>query len=391
MAQLKVVFLGPPNTGKSSLIAALEGKQFECRPHQQTPAPKSTTIKTEAKTKIYQPANHIVWEVPGQPQYQQLSCFYTEEAHVIALVFDLTNAHTLENLDLYTMPHLKDSGRIKAHVVLVGMKSDARLSYRRAQWISPDKITDFKDRHKISKENYVEISARTQEGIDKFKKILDDHTLAQLKYRSLSDRKNNFIDILSQYKQNREKRGNSLFGFSKQEKINAATKAMACFYGADKVVFSKNERAALRQKGSQLEESILKALNPNDHNIQLLKSLFETRKQIASSNSSYKEALIQFLSDYQKMRSSHTKEYYFFGCGIDKNTKISAVKKLIARLNNEVSDSFTEAEIRAINDGSLRKIIKTTLSWFSNAPALEQFIRDNTADLSTTFGHTSSN
>lgn len=381
MAQLKVVFVGPPNTGKSSLITALEGKQFELRPHQQTPAPKSTTIKTQAKTKVHQPANHIIWEVPGQTKYQSMVHHYTKDAHIIALVFDLTDPQTLKKLEHYVTNQLNEHPRKNGRLVLVGMKSDTPQS-RVTQRISPDTITQFKDRHQISKENYIEISAWTKEGIDKFQKILDDHTLLQLKYRSLVDRKDDFIDKLSLYKIARKEYGVSIFGFSQEEKITAANKTMACFYGADNVIFSKNEEAALKETGSKLIKSIFEALPPDHQNIQLMRSLKETSKIVQSNQSpsyNYNEALIQFLSDYKKMRGLNDKQhYYFFASGFAKNTKLSAADKLIARLKNETSEPFTDTEIRALNNGTLKKTIKTTLSWFSTAPTVEQFIRDNT-------------
>ena len=207
----------------------------------------------------------------------------------------------------------------------------------------------------------------------------------QSKFQSLLIHKNGFIHELSQYKLNREKRGAGVFGFSKQDKMNAATKAMACFYGADQIDFSKRDRDAL--KTGELRQSVLRALPADNHNIQLINSLKTTREAaIPENEDAYKKALIQFLSDYKAMRELHGKGSFFGLSGFDKNTKISAVEKLISHLKGELTDHFSQAEIGALEEagGRLKKTITTTLSWFSHAPTFENFMRECTTPSTST-------
>ena len=198
---------------------------------------------------------------------------------------------------------------------------------------------------------------------------------------SLLAKKEAFTTNLSDYKIKRATEHNyNPFGFSKEDKINAATKVMAYFYGADNAALSNNELAALVEEGSKLERALTASLGlPDRTQVALMQCFKQTRDAAKALTQNTKtrcnQALIQFLKDYIAIREANPDGHYFFKAGCPRQDKLDAANKLVRRLQNPESDeTFEPKEIIALNDGKLKETIQTTLGWFKNAQSFENFM-----------------
>ncbi len=156
----KVIVVGDPSIGKTSLIRKFVKHQFE---QDYIPtvgvsiSKQPLTIKVGSKEiKI----DLMVWDLAGQPQFFLLHKVYFNGANAVLLGFDLTRTHTYSNLKSWHKEILKD-GLVDLPMILVGNKSDlvddrkvsiAHIDYMKEQLSIPD---------------YVETSALTGENVDK--------------------------------------------------------------------------------------------------------------------------------------------------------------------------------------------------------------------------------
>ena len=415
MRTLKVAILGQANTGKSALVQRINQKEpFQTSYHPTLGAAYISlhviNQTTSDQTKLE------IWDTSGQELYKSLMPMYYRGAHIVLLTF--CNRASFQALKPY-ITELQSQGSENLSIIIVRTKSDAPEN----QEVPDTEVTALQQERDIPQCQF-NTSAKNDVDCDTlFEKILalpsvakmipaiaprpttaHSHTTAPStpqkksglislfsrkptpaavprvtvavpRSRSLLADKDTFIRELSDYKLSLEER----IGFSKREKNNVATKAMACFYGADIINFSKNERHML--KSDTLGECVYRSITGRKEGLALGRSLTETSRAVRESrDDSYQKALIQFLSDYKAMRNSYAKEYYLFNLGCAKTIKVSATDKLIARLKNEPAEPFTPEEIHALNDGTLKKTIETTLDWFSKAPRFDIFMREHGAN-----------
>ena len=98
----------------------------------------------------------------------------------------------------------------------------------------------------------------------------------------------------------------------------------------------------------------------------------------AISSSAYKQELIPALELYSSARNDNSRRYSLFDpfhLGYSKEEKHVAVTKLLGYLQRGDQHPFEENEIKALCDGHLSKIIKSTLKKSSSGVSFEDFIK----------------
>ena len=147
----KVVIVGDDGVGKTSLIRRYCTGTFE--------GPRIITTGVDRQIKIVQVNGNsvklFIWDIPGQERFGALHDAFYRGAKVVALVYDLMNPATLDNL-----PHWHAGvAQIcpKARFVVVGNKLD--LGRR----VMPEQVEEWALSMDFS---YLETSALTNAGVD---------------------------------------------------------------------------------------------------------------------------------------------------------------------------------------------------------------------------------
>lgn len=154
LEQIKVVILGDPGVGKSSILGQFIENSFQ--PHLES------TVGVSFKSKEIQfPEKNIklnVWDTAGQERYQSLTKMYCRGAGAAILVYDITKRDTFLNLKNWYQI-VSEQGNEHTVLMVVGNKED--LIER--EEVSLDEGREFAV--KIGA-GYKKTSAKTRTGID---------------------------------------------------------------------------------------------------------------------------------------------------------------------------------------------------------------------------------
>lgn len=389
MQSVKVVVMGAENTGKTSLVKRITERTY----NEQAPPTIATCFSQITLNTI----KFEIWDTAGKEHYRPMLPLYYQSAKIALLTFcDQKSFGRIKGLTT----ELQASCSPNLPIIIVRTKSDTTKDQQVSDQVSDAEVTAFQEEKNIPI-CLLNTSAKQNTNCDNlFKTILaltEVATFLKLNVApppsprtevsdtsiSLSPYKDVIIKNLAQYIST--KRNKSSFDLSKEEKISAAMKIIACFFGANisTLNFSRRERAALLEGDLKNHlNRVLEAGNiQNMDTIPLLPSLKKTSDAVrrTPNNEIYINALIEFLTIYRNTRNQNPKMHYFFSTGCSKTDKISATDKLIAQLSERhTSSSFTPEEITALNDGALKKTIQTTLTWFSSdgAPTFEAFMKE---------------
>jgi small GTP-binding protein len=151
---LKIVLLGDPAVGKTSLVKRYVDNMFRMD--------YLMTIGTDIRTKIITIKDEIVkliiWDLGGQPLFQDVRATYCKGANGAVLAFDLTRQHTLNNLQGWAETVWRFVGKVP--LAIVGTKADLK-SIRET---SMERALDFA---RFTGSKVFETSAKTGENVDK--------------------------------------------------------------------------------------------------------------------------------------------------------------------------------------------------------------------------------
>ena len=181
---LKVVAVGSPGVGKTSLINGLCGIPFEVHTH--------TTIGVEFRMKDVQvsagPAVSMqLWDTAGQERYHALNSVYYRRSMGALLVFDVTNRESFDKLNHWL-------GEIRKHadpaicVVICGNKTDLAT----ARSVSSDEGHAFAASVGAV---YCETSAKTDNVEDAFR-LMADNVLYKISLARLTSRQGTANPVL---------------------------------------------------------------------------------------------------------------------------------------------------------------------------------------------------
>lgn len=155
----KVIVVGDPAIGKTSLIKKYVTTQFEGEylPTVGVSISKEPVLLDVGGKKIT--VNIMLWDLAGQPQFHLLHKVYFNGADGIVLGFDLTRTHTYENTKNWHSELVKN-GLTSKPMILVGNKSDL-VDDRK---VSVAHIEHRKEQLAI--QDYIETSALTGANVD---------------------------------------------------------------------------------------------------------------------------------------------------------------------------------------------------------------------------------
>ena len=120
--EFKVILIGDPGVGKTSILSRFVTNEFQ--------SVYTSTIGVEFKTKdIYinntTCASFKIWDTCGQEKFRAITRQYFKNAKGVFLVFDLTNKETIKKLNVW-LRDVKENIDNEFFVFLIGNKMDVK-------------------------------------------------------------------------------------------------------------------------------------------------------------------------------------------------------------------------------------------------------------------------
>ena len=164
----KIIILGDSQVGKSGIIHRLmnPNKKF-------TKLNMTTTVRLDLDTQTIETAQGTVkvqvWDTAGQEKFNCITRAYYRNVHGVLLVYDITNAASLESLSDRWLKEL-DKHDVKHNVklLLVGTKSDLRDSRR----VTHEMAQTFCKSSKMEITEMIETSARGNDVYQAFETFI---------------------------------------------------------------------------------------------------------------------------------------------------------------------------------------------------------------------------
>ena len=151
----KIVFIGDPNTGKTSFMHRLINNTFK--------EEYESTIGVDFYTKTIKYNETIfklqLWDTAGQEKYKALIPSYIRGASIIFILYDITNQSSFDSIGKW-LSFVKGEIDVKnTKLVLIGNKSDLQASR---------KVTKEAGEKLAKEENilFYEMSVKTTEGLN---------------------------------------------------------------------------------------------------------------------------------------------------------------------------------------------------------------------------------
>ncbi|MHA1104770.1 MAG: Rab family GTPase [Promethearchaeota archaeon] len=162
---LKLVLLGSPAVGKTSLINQYVHHSFEEDYH--TTLGVNIVVKEITLDDGDTLVKLIFWDIAGQEKYDLSRQMFFQGCVGGLFVYDITRPSTLHDIESKWLPDLKKYGNEKAPYLLIGNKND--LEEMRA--ISIEEGKEFSDEVKALE--FIETSAKSGKNVEKaFKNLL---------------------------------------------------------------------------------------------------------------------------------------------------------------------------------------------------------------------------
>ena len=121
---IKVILVGEPGTGKTSLISVSVGEEFK-------ELTNSTLLSNFVSKKFNKNGkNYIlnIWDTAGQEKYHAVTKIFTKNAQIVIFVYAINSKKTMEGLQTYWFKSIKDVLGEEPIFGLVGNKYDLFMS-----------------------------------------------------------------------------------------------------------------------------------------------------------------------------------------------------------------------------------------------------------------------
>lgn len=170
----KLVIIGDPMVGKTSIINRFISKTFEHSYHQTLGTQLNCSEIAVGDVLI----RLIIWDLAGQPRFESVRKLFLLGSDAVIVTFDLTRADTFDNVEGW-LQAFRQAVPDEAPSILVGNKVD--LASKRV--IS---MAEAYQRHiNLEFDNYFETSARSGENVgelfDQVTRLLIYNRLAELR------------------------------------------------------------------------------------------------------------------------------------------------------------------------------------------------------------------
>ena len=170
--RLKAVFIGDSGVGKTAIIKRLEENKFvEDAP--QTVGGAYVTLKVELPTSG-KAITIGLWDTAGQERYRSVVSTHFQKAHIVIVVFDLTNRDSFDQCAMW-LSTARNKAPEEAQYFLIGNKSDLAGS---------EEVTLSEMEEYVAENRMVTMavtSAKTGDGIAELREILvraADHAIS---------------------------------------------------------------------------------------------------------------------------------------------------------------------------------------------------------------------
>jgi len=159
----KVLILGPPAVGKTSLLGRFVNEEFRVD-YRSTIGAKFLTkeISISGNKEHNNTAQLSLWDVGGQPTFIDLRTTFYRGANGALIVFDLIREKTFDEIEAWHSEMIKTLNKNDIPFVLIGNKSDLIKTEGRKV-----NINDAKKFAKDRKSIYIETSAKTGMNVEK--------------------------------------------------------------------------------------------------------------------------------------------------------------------------------------------------------------------------------
>jgi Ras-related protein Rab-1A len=165
----KVIFIGDPAVGKTSLLTKFAKNQFE---EKYLPTVGVNILKEPIELDKNNKVNLMFWDVAGQPQFYMLHRPYFNGADGIVLVFDVTRSSTFSNVNNWMNSAMK-YGLSHVPRILVGNKIDLederKIILPMAEHLSQKIDAPYFETSALTGENVKPIFRKIAELVFKFK------------------------------------------------------------------------------------------------------------------------------------------------------------------------------------------------------------------------------
>ena len=118
--ELKVILVGEPGTGKTSLINVAIGEKFEeNRDSTLISTYVQKTIKIDNKEYVLN-----IWDTAGQEKFRAMTKIFIKNSKIVIFVYAINNIESLKGLKEYWINMIKDSLGDEPILGMVGNKND---------------------------------------------------------------------------------------------------------------------------------------------------------------------------------------------------------------------------------------------------------------------------
>ena len=117
----KVVIIGEPGVGKTSIISRYVNNKFYEFMISTTGASYATkNLELDSQHKI----KFQIWDTAGQERFRSLAKIFYQNASVVMLVYDITIRSTFEQIKEYWIKEIKENALSDIIIALVANKND---------------------------------------------------------------------------------------------------------------------------------------------------------------------------------------------------------------------------------------------------------------------------
>ncbi|MFX0205547.1 MAG: Rab family GTPase [Candidatus Hodarchaeota archaeon] len=165
----KICLLGDGKVGKTSLINRYLGKGFSS---EYTPTLGSDFLSKQVTLDTVYGLKNIrfqIWDLAGQPSFDQIRQLYYKGATGAFIIFDLTRLNSLKNLERWFQEFSKNNDLTSSSIIVLGNKMDLIDEIQ----ITVKTAKDYIDKYLVNKHpnieaqiNYFSTSAKDGTNVD---------------------------------------------------------------------------------------------------------------------------------------------------------------------------------------------------------------------------------